>query len=326
MKRLFFSLFIALAGFSYANQEIGGLPGLTIVSNVPDSTIAVGFTQISGTVNGFSSLMPVRNVRVGTNSVSALTDSAGHFSILVPSTDSVFYCYRNNWKEIYQEDFELKSQHTMEVKAYMSQGQQQLLRKPVIYFYNPTALEASVKIKPKGTFTFTYPKYDNGWDILVNPPQGNASIADLKTGKEYPYLFWEAETEGLFFNYENRTMKGWVVHRDTCIDFLENQLSALGLTATEQTDFITFWGPIMTQNELNVVQFLVDDSYSDKIAGIEIYPKPDAMRRIYLLTAPVESSFIGLDVVPQKFEPFVRNGFTVLEWGGTELSFTNLKL
>ncbi|NOQ75312.1 MAG: hypothetical protein GQ574_25095 [Crocinitomix sp.] len=322
MKYLLICVLFNLSGIVYGlDESMAGLPGWTITSDVKDDSIPAGDVIIEGNIKMFSSANPLSEVRVGTNSNETLSDSLGNFTLNAKATDTVFYCYRSGWYEIYELNPNFESQHRITVSVYLNQ-ERQLMKKPVIYLYNDAPIEAEVKIVPKGEFTFTYPKHDKGWSVAIQP---NGGLLGLKSNKEFPYLFWEAETQDLFFDFTEKQMEGWIIKTDTCVSFLENQLTALGLNEVEQTDFITFWAPILSKNEYAVVQFLLDDAYQNKIAEIQITPKPDAMRRVYLLMSPLDNAFIGLNMVPQTFEPFQRKGFTVLEWGGTELNFLDLK-
>jgi hypothetical protein len=115
-----------------------------------------------------------------------------------------------------------------------------------------------------------------------------------------------------------------VIKTDSVISYLENSLAAMGMNATEQTDFITFWAPQMIQHEYVLVQFLTGALYDEKISTMQITPTPDALLRVFMLWQPVASSTISLKVIPQKFEKFDRSGFTVVEWGGTKLPSVEL--
>tara|TARA_B110000037_G_scaffold188288_1_gene219528 strand:- start:52960 stop:53931 length:972 start_codon:yes stop_codon:yes gene_type:complete len=322
MKYLFLSAVVCFSGLIFGQKDsvLFG-PGWSVIADVKDDSIPSGEMIIEGNVKMFSSAMPLSDVRVGTNSNEILSDSLGNFSLKAMVDDTVFFCYRTGWSEIYELNPAFRNQHRITVEVYMSQ-RQQIMKKPIIYLYNDEQLEVDVKVKPKGAFTFTYPKYENGWSLFLNP---NGGMVDMKSNQEFPYLFWEAETEGLFFDFTEKQMEGWVIKTDSCISFLERQLTSIGLNETEQTDFITFWAPILSHSDYAVVQFLLDDAYENQIAEMEITPNPDAMRRVYLLMAPLDRPFIGLNMVPQTFSPFNRTGFTVLEWGGTELDFLGLK-
>ena len=313
--------FIFVLSLSAHKTEFSKNPGWTIVSSKLDKSIHPDSVIIQGNIKVLSSKYPLQNVRVGIGQKEVSTDSDGNFSITGAATDTLFYCYRPGWTEIYELFPKFKKQHRITIEVYLDK-KKQLMRKPIIYLYNNQPLNATIHLKPKGDFTFTYPNYTNKWNIRINP---NGNLTDLKTNKEYPYLFWEAETQDLFFNYSEKQLEGWMIKTDSCITFLENKLAQLGLNDTEQTDFITFWAPIMAQNEYALVQFIVDDAYQNTICEMTIEPKPDAIRRVYILTAPLDRPYIGLNVVPQNLQPFIRKGFTILEWGGTKLDFSNIK-
>ncbi|MFT4601858.1 MAG: hypothetical protein ACI857_002043, partial [Arenicella sp.] len=113
--------------------------------------------------------------------------------------------------------------------------------------------------------------------------------------------------------------------RDKVIKFLEASLNGLGFNQTEKTDFITFWAPKMLKSNFVFVQFIWDEDYDKQIATLDVSPKPDASRRVYMY-------FKGYDALPeietttQSFEGFERKGFTLFEWGGTEIKTQKFKL
>jgi hypothetical protein len=89
----------------------------------------------------------------------------------------------------------------------------------------------------------------------------------------------------------------------------------MGLTPREYNDFITYWVPRMKDNNYNLISFS-DEQYQAS-AILDIDPKPDSLLRIFMLWKPLEKQF---DIEEQSLVPFVRNGFTVVEWGGAELN------
>lgn len=302
-----------------------------VVSDVKDASIPKGSFVLQGEVKMFSSAFPLSGVAVGPSEKNrVLTDSAGRFEIQL-SLKAVreIYIFKADWAEIVINNYELKSQHRITITAYMhqvAQGDGNVKRKPVIYMYADQSLNASVQINPLGSFTFTYPEYRNGWNVTVDSA---GMLTDVKTNQTYPYLFWEAESEDLFYQTNKNTIPGFVIQTDTSIQFLENVLAQLGLNSTEQTDFITFWGPILEQKKYALVQFLVDDGYNKSIANLTISPQPDWTRRVYILCSPIDDSTTGMEVVPQDFSkykvPSMRSGFTLIEWGGTNIDLNNLK-
>ncbi len=84
------------------------------------------------------------------------------------------------------------------------------------------------------------------------------------------------------------------------------------MTTKEQADFITYWGPQLAKNKLNQVHFKFNDDCTE-FATFEITPEPKTVYRIYILWKPIEKSIL---LEEQFIEPVIRDGFTVMEWGG----------
>jgi hypothetical protein len=305
-------------------QDIG--QNYSVVSDVKDASLAKGTFLVEGEIRMYSSGFPLPDAFIGTAQFpeSTKSDSVGRFRISCNTKqDGEIYFHKQGWAELVMENYKFRDQHRIVVTVYMYQDQDnQIKRKPVIYLYSEEDLTASVNLDPKGEFTFTYPNYNNGWHVRVNKLGG---ITDLKTNKNYPYLFWEAKSKNLFYQMNQNKLAGFIINTDSTVHFLENQLTSLGLNQTEQTDFITFWGPILQKEQFALIQFLVDDTYESIIAGLQISPRPDAMRRVFMLCSPIKDDSIGMKLVPQEFKSFERFGFTVVEWGGSEIDLTNLK-
>ena len=325
------SLLLAL-GISFMNHAFGdeGPAGLTqpysVVSDIKDKQVHPGTFVVQGIVKMADGHQPVKNVQVGMLSATdkhVLSDSLGQFQLVCKvGSDSALYFYKDGLHELTIENYHFKEQHRITLVVYLEHERMNAVkRKPVIYCYSTKPLTATVQLDPKGEFTFTYPQYTNGWEISVDQTGG---VTDLKTGKNYPYLFWEATGKNLQYQYTPQGIPGFVIQTDSVIQFLENQLTALGLNQTEQTDFIPFWGPILQKKRYVFVQFLIDDMYESAVASLQIYPEPDGMRRVYILCAGLDQPDLGMPVIAQKFESFERFGFTVVEWGGSELTLPKL--
>ncbi|HOP11562.1 MAG TPA: hypothetical protein PK629_08725 [Oscillospiraceae bacterium] len=178
-------------------------------------------------------------------------------------------------------------------------------KKPVIYFYPETVTNVTVKLDLNGTLGCTYPKYpEGGWQVKAYP-DGKLSVG----GEEYNYLFWEGELNTVFSFGKGFCVKG----EDTAV-FLKKALSEMGLIPSEYNDFIVYWLPQMEENTYNLISFVGVD-YTDN-AKLEITPTPDSILRVFMIFKPLESP---VEIAPQTFEKFERNGFTVVEWGGGEI-------
>jgi hypothetical protein len=182
--------------------------------------------------------------------------------------------------------------------------------KPVIYLY-PTSIEkVQVKLDYKGMIVADYPTYDvlqKGW-VVTASPDGKIISSD---GKEYSYLFWEGKP---FVKTDYDLSTGFIVRGEDTIDFLQSTLSRMGLTPREYNEFIVYWYPRMKDNKYNLIHF-AGDEYT-KTAPLIIVPKPDSMLRVFMVYKPLGQI---IDIKPQEIKPFVRKGFTVIEWGGTNL-------
>ena len=179
--------------------------------------------------------------------------------------------------------------------------------KPVIYLYPEEETQVSVKLDYDGELTATYPAYNDGWTVTARP---DGTLTDPDTGREYYCLFWEGITDA---DYD--LSSGFVVPGEETAAFLEEALAALGLTEREADEFIIYWLPRMEGNPYNLISFQ-QEAYTDH-AALAIDPAPDSVLRVFM-------AWKGLDepvkVEPQTLEGFERTGFTVVEWGGTEVS------
>jgi len=181
--------------------------------------------------------------------------------------------------------------------------------KPVIYLYPQEELSVNVDVNYSGDLFVTYPEYKNGWEVIASP---DGTIINKEDGKEYSYLFWEGRnTEEI--QYDMTT--GYVVAGADTAEFLQNKLSELGLLTKEYNEFIVFWLPQMIENEYNLIHFATENEYHNRV-GLDISPEPDSVLRVFMVFKELDEE---IEVQPQKFETFKRDGFTVIEWGGTEL-------
>ena len=92
-------------------------------------------------------------------------------------------------------------------------------------------------------------------------------------------------------------------------------MARLGLTRREANEFIVFWLPRMEQNPYNIITFQTD-RYTET-ARLDIDPAPDTLIRVFMAWQASDTA-VGLPA--QSLSAPARRGFTVVEWGGTELS------
>lgn len=178
--------------------------------------------------------------------------------------------------------------------------------KPVIYLYPTKEQNISVKLNYKGKLTCTYPEYKEGWNVIAKP---DGALTNVFDNKEYSYLFWEGISK-----HQWDMSKGFIVEGNKTADFLQEKLKYMGLTPKEYNEFIVYWLPKMKDNKYNFITF-AGKEYED-LATLDISPKPDSVLRVFMVFKPLNKP---TKVEKQELETFHRKGFTVVEWGGTEL-------
>ena len=176
--------------------------------------------------------------------------------------------------------------------------------KPLIYLYPEKETNVEINLGKKEMLTTTYPKYVDGWKVVAKP---NGELVD-KNGKTYYGLYWEGLND-IKDNYED----GFVVEKENITSFLEEKLTILGLNERESNEFIIYWLPILEKNEYNLIRFADMDVINEQMP-LNITPKPDTIIRILMLYKSIENK---IDIKEQKLETPVRDGFTVVEWGGS---------
>ena len=180
-----------------------------------------------------------------------------------------------------------------------------LVKKPVLYLYPEEITKVSVKLDYKGELTCTYPAYEDGWNVTAHPD--GTLIGE--NGMEYNYLYWEGSEIGGYAMGEGFCVAG----ADTAA-FLEDSLAKLGLTRREANEFIVYWLPVMEDNPYNLICFQ-GDAYTDA-AKLDISPAPDTVIRVFMTWQALEEA---VEIAPQALTAPERSGFTVVEWGGSEV-------
>ncbi len=180
-----------------------------------------------------------------------------------------------------------------------------MAKKPVIYLYPEEKTDVEVKLDYEGELICTYPVYQNSWKVTAEP-DGTLTDAD---GKEYSYLFWEGISD-----VEYDFSKGYVVKGTDTAEFLETKLAELGLNAKEANEFIVYWLPSMQNNPYNLITFQTD-AYTDSVK-LHITPEPDSVLRVFMAYKVLEQP---IKIEEPTITPFERTGFTVIEWGGSEV-------
>ncbi len=308
--------FTALSFFS--NGRLGELvPAYSVVYDSLESKIPAGKCLITGKVTRAEVI--INEALIYTKSgVRVNTNKEGRFRMLIDTSDTYLVIHKAPHQDGFVEGYKFESQHHVEILIFMPEEYYMIeAEKPVIYAYSNDKIEINLNLSPKGEFTFTYPQIDkeNEWNF-TSTKNGEIYI----NNKSYPYLFWESITENLKYHKQQEAFQGEVVKSNMIITYLETELSQMGLNATEKADFITYWGPRMTESNYSLIQFKVDEQY-DEIATINVTPKPDNIRRVYMLFTPFDSypSHLKIDNSKVKYTSISRDGLTIIEWGGSQI-------
>lgn len=216
--------------------------------------------------------------------------------------DQISCTYENVYYDVEQNRMEVD---LLTVEASYWQPEPGMAYKPVIYLYPEEETEVSVRLQLNGNLTCTYPAYNNGWQVTASP---DGTLTDAE-GKTYNYLYWEGETNARWDMSKGFCVKG----EDTAV-FLEQALEKLGLNRKEANEFIVYWLPLMEQNPYNIIAFQTD-VYTEA-AKLNVSPAPDAVIRVFM-TWQASESYVNLNA--QELTAPDRQGFTVVEWGGTEI-------
>ena len=180
--------------------------------------------------------------------------------------------------------------------------------KPVIYLYPETELEVTVSLDYDGELTCVYPTLDEdgAWTVTAAP---DGTLTD-GSGQTYNYLYWEG-TSDIAYDFS----EGFCVPGADTAAFLEDALAQLGLTRREANEFIVYWLPRMEPNPYNLISFQ-GTAFTDH-AVLTITPEPDTLLRVFMAWQPLDAP---VEIPAQELSAPERTGFTVVEWGGAEVS------
>lgn len=184
-----------------------------------------------------------------------------------------------------------------------------VLKKPIIYLYPEAETEVTVTLGMPEKLTASYPVYADGWHVTAKP---DGTLTDMTTGRALYALYWEGRSEGI-----EDISEGFVVEGADTAAFLEEKLDLLGLSEREAEEFIVYWLPNMRDNPYNLIRFL-SAAEIDAMMPLAFSVEPDTVIRVFMVYKGLEDSV----EIPQQRLPErpARNGFTAVEWGGTELT------
>ena len=176
--------------------------------------------------------------------------------------------------------------------------------KPVLYLYPEEETNVTVSFSNPEILETTYPKFNSYWNVKALP---NGDLLD-RDGKYYYALYWdEKKVHKVDFS------EGFYVEKDNAIEFLEEKMSYIGLSDKERNEFIMYWLPILEKNEKSLVYFELTEE-RESYNKLLISPQPDSMLRVVIHIKKVDEK---VNIKKQQLKKFNREGFSVVEWGGT---------
>lgn len=177
--------------------------------------------------------------------------------------------------------------------------------KPMIYIYPTNDIDLTITLGKKENLLYTYPKYNQNWQVHVTT---DGNIYDYNTMRNYYGLYWEGVD-----NYKLDMSTGFVVKGKDTVKFLEEKLAILGLNDYEIDEFIVYWIDKLEKNNYNFISFR-DIKDIEESMPLYISEKPDTLIRVMMDYKPLDNY---VEVDEQQLVKAERNGYTVVEWGGT---------
>lgn len=243
------------------------------------------------------------------------TDEFGKYTISVNKKDYLVF----KKDGFYSQKIKIIRQKTLDVILKMipvlpeipNSNDNIIVEKPVIYLYPTQKTEITLQLDFKGKLLTTLPKYDKEWQVTAYP---DGKILDKKSNRYYTSLFWDGAINFPQEHYDYKS--GFEVSKNNLNDFLIEKLECLGLNTFETNDFIQYWLPILEKNETNFIHFLVNEDYNSISKNI-VNPKPETEIRIFLEFYNLENK---TNLPEQIFKKSTRKGFTLIEWGGADVS------
>ena len=179
--------------------------------------------------------------------------------------------------------------------------------KPAIYIYpeEDSKFQVQLIFKNGTRITESIPEYNSPWNVFVE----KYGIIDGK----YDYLFYETSIKNIpSTNWRN----GWCISQKNLKNELNNLLLKIGLNQKETSEFLDYWLNRLQDYKYYKIYPVVNEQL-DEFVEIDITPQPQTIFRIWFFFQGFEK-FVKLP--SHQISDFVREGTTVIEWGGMLLN------
>ncbi len=175
--------------------------------------------------------------------------------------------------------------------------------KPNIYLY-PTdnkIVSVTLDFPAGGRVTASIPDYRKGWLVSVDT---NGII-----NNRYEYLFYESVQPDVW-----QTNAGWIINVVDLEKFFTENLAEYGFIGREIKDFTDYWIPRLNGYEYFEI-YPQEKQVIDSVITLEITSTPDVVLRLFYLIRGTNNASNDEITTPADNTPFIRNGFSVTEWG-----------
>ncbi len=175
--------------------------------------------------------------------------------------------------------------------------------KPNIYIYDEKGRQIDLVFTYPQLITISIPDYRTGWSVTADG-ESNLVTSD---GEECTYLFYESITSRSLFDTE----EGFYISADERVAEWTEILSAYGFNETEIHDFIEFWDVKLCADK----DYIMYPQYTETVdiaMELVITPEPENIVRMWF----VFEEYQGQIYEQEEIQPFDREGYTVVEWGG----------
>jgi hypothetical protein len=169
---------------------------------------------------------------------------------------------------------------------------------PNLYLYPEAEREVTVAVSfpAGGIMTESEPPYGGGWQVRVTPE-------GVINGR-YDYLFYEA-----LVSVPMEYKSGWLLNGDDLEGELRTLLERLGFVGREIDDFVDYWVPLLDGSPY----YAVYPQKAESMITLDIAPAPGSVLRALFFIRPLQRR-LSIPAPPMP-DPFVRDGFTAVEWG-----------
>ena len=201
-------------------------------------------------------------------------------------------------------------------------------KKPNIYLYGEAGQEVRVAFAAPERLTAAAPDYPScGWNVVLNGA-GRLTVADAAASDDFSltgryglggdvaaadgtlgYLFYESETDGGAFRYE----QAWTIEAQGRREALYDLLTAYGFNEAEATDFADFWDGFL-HSDADYLFYPQTTELVDAQMPLRVTPQPEHVFRLWFVVQEYEPGATR-PAVPRIAEMAVHDGYALTEWG-----------